>query len=275
MDFIKKRVMPIFFTGQSKAEAGKSQPASSEGIAVLSKIETLPAELKLQIIENTANVSVVKQLVIACPSFHAVYCENKYRVLLNAHRKCQNKDSDVYATAVLNIHKFDGPEDLKMHNARDVWENSCHRGIHRQDQVSFVDSQPSLSELIQVSRVHCRVVENAEEYLRMAVKSEVLMASGRMYNLFEELYIYLYYIEIFAAVIGDRERGWPAASLPESNWERNIQDLWLESDFDKMSEVIKVIWPNRFSKTPPNRRRTRALIVRNHRSRRGDTISID
>ena len=237
----------------------------------LSKIQTLPAELKLHILEDAANILVLKNLVLACPTFYPVYCRNRYSVLLNAHRKSQDKYTDVLADILLNVHNVDGTDFLRRDQAWKLWRQVS--GDHfPQNEVNFVDRQPSLSDLIVVSRTHCWVVEKAEVFFRTAEKSKALMDKCLRHGLFRLSYMYLYYIEIFAAIIGEKVRGWPAASLPMSRREEAAQGLWNEYDFDRMSDFVKVIWPNRFNKTPPCRRRTRVLIKRNARQLRGGVI---
>lgn len=244
-------LMSRLFDGHYKVETGG--PA-------LSKIQTLPAELKLQILKDAANISVVKNLVIACPAFYPVYCENKYKVLLNAHRTSQDKHTDVLAEVLLKIHQLDGSESSRRAHAWHLWERRSDE-YDRRDRVSFVDSEPPLSDLIEVSRVHCWVVEKSEEFLQTAVCPKLL---------WPDIYKWLYYIEILAAIIGDKERGWLAAGLPECQWEKDVQYWSLRYDFERMSDIVKVIWPNGLWKTPACRRRTRALIL--HSVRRRGTV---
>ena len=59
-----------------------------------SKIQTLPAELKLSILMFAANIFVVKTLVMTCPGFYPVYCENRRKVLLSAHQDSHDLRTD-------------------------------------------------------------------------------------------------------------------------------------------------------------------------------------
>ncbi len=259
------------FVRRSKVEQGASQQAENEKATSLSKIQTLPVELKLQILETAANVLEVKNLVIACPSFYPVYCENRYRILLNAHRASQDIRTDVLVEIVLNIHKFVGSARMKKAHARQLWTEDLE-DYYSRDRVSFADSQPSLTDLIEVSRMDCWVVEKAGCVVRMTMTSEIALDARGYHCLLQNAYTYLYSIEIFAAMIGDTDRGWAAASMPQSSSEDAVQCLWSDYSLDRMSEIVKVIWPNRFGKTPPCRRRTRVLILRNVRQRRHGTV---
>ena len=221
-----------------------------------SKIQILPAEIKLQILKEVANISVLKNLVIACPDFYPVYCENRYRVLLDCHRKCQDEYTDVLGEVVLKINQLDETESSRTLKGFELWRRGIPR-YGRPGRVSFVESQPSLADLREVSRVHCWVIEMSKKFF----ESQAL-SSHQWVIRYPGIYKWFYYIEIFAAIIGDRERGWVAANLPRSHWEREIQYWWSFTDYDIMSDMIKVMWPNGFSKTPACRRRTRALILR-------------
>lgn len=240
----------------------------TEGSKSLSKIQTLPAELKLRILKYAANTLVVKKLVIACPSFYPVYSENKYTVLLNAYRRSQDRRVDFLAEIVLTINKYNKAEPMRMERAWKIWQGET-KEFYRQDRVSFIDSKPSLSDLIEVSRMHCWVIEKAEEFCRMAKQPETLVDRCLQYQLFQDSYEYLYNIEVFAAIIDDRNRGRAAAYLPRSTLEQAAQYLWSDYDKNRMAAIVKVIWPNAFWKTPACRRRTRVLIVRNARRTQG------
>jgi hypothetical protein len=251
-------LMSRLLVGHCKTETAKAvAPARS-------KIQTLPAELKLQILRDAANILVVKNLVIACPGFYPVYCENRYTLLLRCHRKSQDEHTDLLAEVVLKINqlnRLNGSESSRTDQAVELWQKSCAR-YRRQGRVSFVDSQPSLSDLGEVSRVHCWVIEMSEKFLQTQ--------SPRMSEIRSlDIYKFCYYIELFAAIIGDKEHGWAAANLPRSQWERQVQYWWSFDDYDILSDIVKVIWPNGLSKTPACRRRTRALILR---SVRGGTV---
>jgi hypothetical protein len=266
MELTKKPRTSKLFARHPNVETEQSQPLEEEETIPLSTIQTLPFELKLQILEEAANILVVKNLVIACPSFYPVYRENRYKILLGAHRKSQDRRTDVLANAVLNIHKLDGTGSSRNEEAWLVWKKSREEYDHPAS-VSFVDTQPSFSDLIEVSRVHCWVLEKFEELSRTSVQSKS-HATRPLYNHPRQTYKYLYCIEIFAAIIGDKDRGWAAASLPKSVWENEVKCFWDISDFNAMSEIVKIIWPYRPKETPRCRRRTRMLITRIARQRR-------
>jgi hypothetical protein len=266
MELAKKPRTSKLFARHPNVETERSQPVEEEETIPLSTIQTLPFELKLQILEKAANILVVKNLVIACPSFYPVYCENRYKILLSAHRKSQDRRTDVLANAVLNIHKLDGTGSSRNEEAWLVWKKSREE-YDRPASVSFVDTQPSLSDLTEVSRVHCWVLEKFEELSRTSVQSKSHTIRP-LYNHPRQTYKYLYCIEIFAAIIDDKDRGWAAASLPKSVWENEVKCFWDISDFNTMSEIVKIIWPYRPKETPRSRRRTRMLISRIARQRR-------
>jgi hypothetical protein len=243
----------------SKLLVGSSQtePAKVPAPAPApSQIQTLAAEIKLQILEEVANISVLKNLVIACPDFYPVYCENRYRVLLNCLRKCQDKHTDVLGEVVLKINQLDETESSKIIKGFKLWQRGAEC-YGRPDRISFIDSKPSLADLKEVSRVQCWVIEMSAKFLQRQA-----LLSHQWVIRYPEIYKWFYYIEIFAALIGDKERGWTAANLPRLHWEREIQCWWSTTDYNIMSAMMKVMWPNGFSKTPASRRRTRALILR-------------
>jgi hypothetical protein len=266
MMLTKKPGLSKLLARHPKDETEQIKPTEKEETTPLSEIQTLPFELKLQILEEAANILVVKNLVIACPSFYPVYRENRYKILLNAHRKSQDRRTEVLANAVLNIHKLDGTGSSGNEEAWLVWKKSREDYDHPAS-VSFVDTQPSLSDLVEVSRVHCWVLERFEELSRTSVQSKS-RTTCPLYNHPRQTYKYLYCIEIFAAIIDDKDRGWAAASLPKSVWENEVKCFWDISDFNTMSEIVKIIWPYRSKETPRCRRRTRILLSRIARQRR-------
>lgn len=258
---LSSRISTVFHRSSKAQPKGKHTDTSEPN--ALSKIQTLPAEIKLQILEDAANICVVKNLVIACPSFHPVYCENRYRVLLGAHRKGHDNRLGVVAEVILYINKLDEAPQARRNQAWMFWMEIQVR-FHRRDRVGFIDSQPSLSDLREVSRVHCWVLEKCDVLSRRVTKRKDAMNGGVGSNLLCHWCSYLYDIEIFAALIAEKDRGWAAASLPKSAWEKEVvEDLWYEHDFRMMASIVKVIWPSRFGKTPPCRQRTRALILKN------------
>jgi hypothetical protein len=223
------------------------------------KIQTLPAEIKLQILKEAANICELRNLVIACPDFYPVYCENRYRVLLHCHRKSHDEVTDIRSQVNLRINQLNDTEASRTLKGLKLVRMG-NASYLDQRRVSFVDSQPSLADLREVSRVHCWVIEMSERFIKGQAPWSCPWAvrSAGTYSSF-------YQIEIFAAIIGDKERGWVAANLPRSRWEMNIRYWWTSTDYATMSEVVKIIWPNGFWKTPACRRRTRVLILRGAR----------
>jgi hypothetical protein len=270
MDSVKaigSRLSSIVRREYTKLDQGNDNQAK------LSKIQTLPAELKLQILLNLPDISAVKNLVIACPCFYPIYRENRYRILLNAHRESQDVHTDELATVLLKIHKLEH-DWWWFEHASGLFQRSA-LAFRRPGRVSFVDSRPSLADLVDVSRRHCWVVEKAEEFTRVAVKSQRLMSNFIWDEDFANLYKYMYYIEIFAALIRDRPRSWIAASLPERRLENRVKWSFSFSEMEKMGHILEVIYPNRFGGTPPSHRRTRMLLVRVAREIRQADIRMD
>lgn len=258
---LSSRISVVFDRNSQKHPREKHTDTAKP--SALSKIQTLPAEIKLQILEEAASICVVKNLVIACPSFHPVYCKNRYRVLLGAHQKGHDNRLGAVAEVVLYINKLGKAPHVRRNQAWMFWMEIQVR-FHRRDRVSFIDSQPSLSDLKEVSRVHCWVLEKCDVLSRRVIKGKDAFGGGGGCDLLYHWCSYLYDIEIFAALIAERDRGWAAASLPKSAWEKEVvEDLWYVHDFRMMASIVKVIWPSRFGKTPPWRQRTRALILKN------------
>lgn len=70
------------------------QQNEAENAIDLSPIQILATELKLLILVEIAKNLVMKILVIACPASDPVYCEDRYRLLLNAYRKSRYKHNE-------------------------------------------------------------------------------------------------------------------------------------------------------------------------------------
>jgi hypothetical protein len=276
MVFSKKTFSRISsrFAGYLKIERDNLEQTEGCESIPLSRIQILPPELKLQILENAGDVLAVRNLLIACPSFHPVYCENRYKVLLNALRVGLGNITDVWALVVLNIHKIGGAGPLSRERAKQIWMMG-ERMTWVQDRNRFIDTKPSLSDLVQISKMHCWVVQECEKYSRKTSKPNIVSFRRCEVDKTQALYACFYYIETFAAIIGEKDRGWPAASLRTTRWEKSLLYLWDSYDIDMMSQIVKVIWPHRFWGTPSCRRRTRVLLVRDARPRRSEGISYD
>ena len=116
--------MSTLLVRSRKPGSGHRQQNEAENAIDLSPIQVLAAEIKLQILVEAANVSVMKSLVIACPAFYPVYCENRYRLLLNAYRKSQCKHNDVLAEVVLKIRQIQGSEFFRRITALSLFKDS-------------------------------------------------------------------------------------------------------------------------------------------------------
>jgi hypothetical protein len=257
----------------SKTGEINRQPAEIGEVIALSKIQTLPTELKLQILEEAADVLVLKNLVIACPCFHPIYRANKYRLLLHALQKNLSGRTDVLALVLLKIQKLEGKERVRRVEARASFTKALV-GYDRRGRVCFVDSQPSLSDLVEVCSLHCQVLERVEKFSGRTPNGHVFTYTLAWNDPFLEVLNYLYCIEILAGVIGEKDRGWAVASLPRSGWEKQVRYMFGGYDIGRMSQIAKVIWPSRFQ-APPCRRRIRVLIGRYARSQEHGGMSID
>lgn len=252
--------IPSIFACCSIVQPRQSESKRPISASIPSKIQILPFELKLQILEHAPDVLFVKNLVIACPSFYPVLCANRYNLLFDVLRRSLDRETDVLALIVVGVLKLHGQRKERRAQVLEMWrqlgDEYCLVNRNRR---SFLDSQPSLSDLILFCRFHCWVVEKSEVFRRMP--SNPKNRWPRLEN-GQELYQWFYEIEIFAAAIGERDRNWLMASLAQSGWESHVFDSWHEYSYARMAEIATAIWPSRFSKGTPCRRRTRVMLQR-------------
>jgi hypothetical protein len=140
-----------------KASAPAPAPAAA---SAPSKIQTLPAEIKLQILKKAANICELRNLVIACPDFYPVYCENRYRLLLDYHRKSHDEVTDIRSQVVVRINQLielNATEASRALKELRFWRMGRASRVHP-GRASFDDRQPSLADLREVSRLHCWII---------------------------------------------------------------------------------------------------------------------
>ena len=254
------------FSRHSKPKEEEPQRSETGKVGPPSKIQTIPAELMLLILEKAPDVLAVKNLLLACPSFYPIYCGNRYKVLLKVLLKSMGPVTTIWAMVALDLHKLDRTTPCCREKARRRFR-AGRRMVWNHDRTDFFKAKPSLSDLVEVAKMHCWVLQKAEEYTRAASEPNLINYFTEA-GVIQDLHTFLYFIEIFAFLVGEKDRGWAAASLPKSGWERALLRMWDTNDIESMSRIVKVIWPDRFGKTPPRRRRTRVLLVRSARTRR-------
>ena len=276
MVFTKKALSWISerFAGTSKSTVKGSRETKSDRCIPLSKIQTLPAELKLQILENAPDILAVRNLLIACPGFYPVYCKNRYEVLLKVLQASLGTVTDLWAIVVLNIHLLDVADPLGRARAGQLWRMG-ERLAWVQDRDRFIDTRPSLSDLLRISKMYYWVMQKSEKYSRLATEPNIVRFTRWETDKTQALYACFYLIEVFAALTCEKDRGWAAASRRTTHREKALLYSWDAYDIDMMSQIVKVLWPNRFWGTLPCRRRTRVLLVRDARPRRWEDISYD
>lgn len=232
------------------------------------------------ILENAPDALALKNLLLACPPIYPIYCRHRYKVLFRVLPKSMSRITAVWATVLLDIHKLD----KKKWYCRDKARRRLiagHRMIWNQVPTNFCIMVPSLPDLVEIFKAHCWVMQKAQEYSRAATEPNIVHYWTQT-DATQNLSTFLYLIEIFAFLVGEtdrgwaaaslprsgwqRDRGWAAASLPKSGWERDLLKMWNPDEIKAMSQIVRVLWPNIHVGTPPYRRRTRVLLVRSART---------